>query len=989
MSLEALNEELAVKICRAINKRPDIHFVAVPGYVSWERGDTFSLEEKTTDDILASMMPVSHPEVFGLTFEDPESNPQAYDRLLKLDNLGADAFKNPDSPTKNIIGDQGDGTWRIRLVYVGLPKLELDLSVVDIEKTQAGNSGADYQKLSVKPFDGGSYDANTDGKDLTSWSEFSYASPALGGTGVDGYNPFQTNWKEAHLVSPWLYTDDPEEKTYWNVANTDVNVSGIPYSFFDGGGWLVRTNVGDRSLAELCMISLKRHRNTLMESRWIPGYGWFGYPKYSVDNRLGVHYVSSDGRSMEFGWWGFDEDDIRALYGGINNIEEVVDVGDNLTQGLFHLYGGIEQNQASNKIRVTPEPHKIYLMAPEYYVEDSLQTGFASAATVSYHHPYFEYLGNNGDMRFEMAMHNFLAEVPNFFLKQGKLTSFVSKQEKDFKTMEAGKTYYMDVTMHKSEEFATAMSPYSDGLGKNDGTQNGRYYGPAFKWQSDDDYKSALDLDQALIGDPAQAPYVPPYFYGKSIARLQFECTETRKYSLEEILAGVEVTNLAPEQINKFVSSGASLDGAMSSPAWRARTTISSSMNLFGKATAKNIEYSAQSSNLFDDVNEELQKYVPQIAKDPEGSDNDVWTIGTKFECPILNFYGEASGMVRRPGVRSTHNTEDVVADTPRGTGLWSTYGHIPATDRGVFVTIEDTFKQSNSFGVPKNSSAGSLIDICGFSTEQKKVGDIAEQKEISEAVVMIPFVDTPSETTAETVKVDGRNFFKINKDLFKLQKANVENGKNAISAGEYLGVEQDIPETSISRMIRGMKKYNLPPRFDFVRYPLKGSQHPFVIYFFEFNHILSRNDLANIWQGLPPALADTAVHDSATFVHDLSPVDFFEENTLPKNVRWMVFKVKRRANDNYFATTSDSSDDERFRFDFEFGKTPPKYNYNWPYDFFTMLEMVQVEAGLDIMENKVVTVPQVQSNQSEISTGKMSAQLAAVKNKSKLGDNE
>ena len=73
------------------------------------------------------------------------------------------------------------------------------------------------------------------------------------------------------------------------------------------------------------------------------------------------------------------------------------------------------------------------------------------------------------------------------------------------------------------------------------------------------------------------------------------------------------------------------------------------------------------------------------------------------------------------------------------------------------------------------------------------------------------------------------------------------------------------------------------------------------------------------------------------------------------------------------------------FEFDFEFGKTPPKYSYSFGYyDFFTMLEMVQVEAGLDIMENKIVTVPQVQSNQSEISTGNMSVQLAAV-NKNKL----
>ena len=433
VSLESLNEELAVKICRAINKRPDIHFVAVPGYVSWERGDTFSLEEKTTDDILASMMPVSHPEVFGLTFEAPESSPQATDRLLKLDNLGADAFKNPDSPTKNIIGDQGDGTWRIRLVYVGLPKLELDLAAVDVENTIAGVSGAEYEKLSVQPFESDSYNPDVDGNDLTKWARFSYASPSFASTGTDGYNPVQTNWKETHLVCPWIYAEGSLEESYWNVAITDTDVSGLPYSFFDGGSWLVQLDDGhSRSLAELCMISLKRHKNTLMESRWIPGYGWFGYPKYSVDNRLGVHYVMPSGVTFTHNWNGYPDEQIRKIYGGLDNLQEFAEIGDNLTQGLFPLYGGIQQSQTSNKIRVSPEPHKIYLMAPEYYVEETLQVGSASQATVSYHHPYFEYLGSNGDMRFEMAMHNFLAEVPNFFLKQGKLTSFVSKQERDF-----------------------------------------------------------------------------------------------------------------------------------------------------------------------------------------------------------------------------------------------------------------------------------------------------------------------------------------------------------------------------------------------------------------------------------------------------------------------------------------------------------------------------------------------------------------------------
>ena len=52
----------------------------------------------------------------------------------------------------------------------------------------------------------------------------------------------------------------------------------------------------------------------------------------------------------------------------------------------------------------------------------------------------------------------------------------------------------------------------------------------------------------------------------------------------------------------------------------------------------------------------------------------------------------------------------------------------------------------------------------------------------------------------------------------------------------------------------------------------------------------------------------------------------------------------------------------------------------NWPYDFFTMLEMIQVEAGVDIIENKSMVVPQVTSTQGELTASEARRQLAQVK---------
>ena len=565
-------------------------------------------------------------------------------------------------------------------------------------------------------------------------------------------------------------------------------------------------------------------------------------------------------------------------------------------------------------------------------------------------YPYFEWSGQTASPLYSMAMHNFLAEVPSFFLKDKSFTTFASKPESEFREMEAGKTYYMDVVLQQSEGdsqsegFAMTLSP-------NNGSQcgsvrfvpdalttNGRYFGPNYMYKDAFDYTSVGEM----FADPAQAPHTPPYFYGRSTARLSFKCEETRRYTVEEILKGVEVMNLNNEAKELFLDAG----GSIQSPAFNSMMTISSSVNLFGKTRDRVVTH-----DLTNKI-EEATNFLPTQAKDPDNSSYDRWVISPKFETPVLNFKDAEH-------LKLLTCSDEDVAGAPtygRGTGMWSGYGNIPKVDEGIFLSLEESFKQRKDWRTPLFEASGSLADVCGFETQQARIGELADTKEISEALVMIPFVDQPNSRGAQTVSVDGRNFFKITKKLFDLTKHNIGLGDTApaIKSGEY-GAERQVRETSISRMIKLMKKYNIPPQFDFVTYPPERGQYPFVIYIHEFHHSLDKEDLSNIWQGVMPKIARVSEKDSSSIEHGLTKVDFFESKKLPQGVRWLVFKVKRKAENNYWKKTADSSDDDRFRFSFAVGKKAPEYSYNWPYDFFSLVELVQIEGGTRIMTDRVL----------------------------------
>ena len=104
----------------------------------------------------------------------------------------------------------------------------------------------------------------------------------------------------------------------------------------------------------------------------------------------------------------------------------------------------------------------------------------------------------------------------------------------------------------------------------------------------------------------------------------------------------------------------------------------------------------------------------------------------------------------------------------------------------------------------------------------------------------------------------------------------------------------------------------------------------PFVVYLFEFSHRMKQKELTDIWQNVMPEIAERAEEQEVVVSHKLAPGEFFNGGAPPPETRWMVFKIKQKAKTNYFQQTADSTDDDRFKFEFKVGeaKIAPDYSY-------------------------------------------------------------
>ena len=134
-------------------------------------------------------------------------------------------------------------------------------------------------------------------------------------------------------------------------------------------------------------------------------------------------------------------------------------------------------------------------------------------------------------------------------------------------------------------------------------------------------------------------------------------------------------------------------------------------------------------------------------------------------------------------------------------------------------------------------------------------------------------------------------------------------------------------------------------------------------MYLFEFNYELSQDDLSHIWQNLMPPSAKKVQKAETKISHKLLLNEMFGNvakdtgEPINDNLKWMVFKVKQKANKDYFSKVvlANQDADPRYRSSFKAGRTgedidkQKDMSYNWPYDFFSLVELVKLDAEVKI----------------------------------------
>jgi hypothetical protein len=528
------------------------------------------------------------------------------------------------------------------------------------------------------------------------------------------------------------------------------------------------------------------------------------------------------------------------------------------------------------------------------------------------------------------------------------LYNFLSKPNKNFYNVVSGTTYYMDVYIERDSGFKTLLDNEIEISGNYTVIPESSYYGPPCA------YLDSMTGSKytTYASDPAYAPYAPAYYYGKSSARLSYTANKSGQVSLRDIISNISIEYRNTE-CDSIFSSSASGKSFTNSTAYKQRMNIGASIN-FNQITNFGYLTYDQFGN-------------PITIQDSTDSALDIWSIQTKFESPTLNFNNGLNNIENNIEVFTTSSeitfpfsfTSKTTSSigTFSTSGLWSGYGSIPQKGKGIIFGIEESF--------PKDTQGvGSLIELCGFEAGQRDIGAVAGSKEISEAVILIPYVEKGYENFTDTnyaknilgivgengvteyTKDQGPFYFEVDKNTINTVLGSQFDSSTPDQVSKLLNKATIDKENSIIKTLKGMTEYNIPPHLDWVT---NKDINPFVMYIMEFKHKLDQQDLADIWQGLMPKIAKTPEIDSSVTEHYLDEKEFFHGKNLPNNIRFKVFKVKKKARKSYYELTDSTSDDTRFKFNFANGKTTPDYSYNWPYDYFSLVEFINVETTSEV----------------------------------------
>lgn len=578
---------------------------------------------------------------------------------------------------------------------------------------------------------------------------------------------------------------------------------------------------------------------------------------------------------------------------------------------------------------------------------------------------------------YKLMVNNFLGEVPKFFLKNESLSSISSVSEDNFIPMVKGEFYGMRIKMYRSTVGNRGLPftvsdrfPYPQDLMFNISvfetmTMYSRpsAFGPPVAGTPSVPAIILPDPPSFLtpnISDATRGYYpshTPPYYNGEAWVDIIYEATADGIPTLDQIFATATIKywriddrDVIPIVTDSWFSTAAGATYPMHKDNVNGfAMQLSSSLNIFQK------------------------EYVPSIA-DP--STNVLrWTIQTKFETPMMNF-GDTTERPLNFDVITTPTTgtgaeepwEGYGGITTTPIGMWHQFGLIPEKDKGIFLEVADIDEswleiRADDPDVTAFYNAGdvkSLTQHLGFIPKQnpgvpvrqakntKKLGQLSESKTVYEAIVAIPFIERINlvKTSRKTKDKNIRNrlFFELKTDdsfptFWEKHVPIIENRDPRTIFPWYP------TGNSILEMADKVKnRYVFPPEFDFIR---NLSTKPVAMYIFEFEHTFDQNDLSYMWQNIAPKFGTQFKESTATMSHPLfeslaSSLDKKELlDDLKDKVKWMVFKVKQRAETNYYDNLAESTKKTSALS----AEDQLVFGYNWPYDYFSMVEFAKIDA--------------------------------------------
>jgi len=605
---------------------------------------------------------------------------------------------------------------------------------------------------------------------------------------------------------------------------------------------------------------------------------------------------------------------------------------------------------------------------------------------------------------YKFAMNNFLAESVDFFLEEGAVSSITSMPLpiQDTVAVPVSGNYYLDVVLRNSRNMVDYQSYYETSSFFHSDASNWVYGTATYLWGSsllyntssitmysraNSGYTTDVHTYGSSFGPPVNSgpfslwfagpsglaptggldnwlgnvasfePYTPPYYDGYSYCRLMVGLDKGSKL-VSELMAEISQSYDRMKTWNPGMSifakgpTGAAQNVANwggGSCAQANAMQISASLN-FGQPKGLQGDSATGEWIFYNERDKTDQRLI----------------VHPKFETPVLDFSSHATSSL-------TPTPQTVSGNAP--VGMWHQYGALPSASEGITMAVQDPSFYMRAAG--EDADAQSLASLLSFgpSNRESKIGSLATERMLSEAIVAIPF----------------KYFNNTNRTmLYKMNKSAVDAAKNceatttnttvkepifkestAIAATQGLvkDYRKQIPleapagvDQGIYNLLRLMRKYVMPPQFDFLHFE---DVEPFVAYMWEFEVKLGTEDLQNIWQGIEPTMARKAIKATSDVITHVLPTraleadtgpeasqkgvpphPYFEEIFDPDKTRWAVFKVKKRARNNYANVVGRQSIDgkEYVRSDVAHPHDFA-FSYNWPNDFFSLIELSKTTA--------------------------------------------